>query len=80
VIVTAVTLAVSAPPMPYVPAVDAENVPKCVAAVVPGVVKDSADEFVFDPPDAAFHEHACRVVEPSSFAPVVPGEAEWSWT
>jgi hypothetical protein len=58
VIVAAVTLDVSAPPMPYVPAVEAENVPKWVAAVVPGVVNDSAEEFVLDPPLAAFHEHA----------------------
>lgn len=75
VIVTAVTDDVSAPPIPYVPAVDAENVPKCVAAVVPGVVNVSAEEFVLDPPEAAFHEHACRVTDAISFAPVVDGEA-----
>jgi hypothetical protein len=31
-----------------------------VFAVEPDVVKLSDEEFVFDPPDAAFHEHACR--------------------
>lgn len=58
VIEVAVTLDDSAPPMPNVPAVDAENVPKYVAATVPGVENVSAEEFVFDRPDAAFHEHA----------------------
>ena len=48
----------NAPPIPNVPAVDAENVPKYVAAVVPGVENVSAEEFVFDRPEAAFHEHA----------------------
>jgi hypothetical protein len=75
VIVTAVTDAVSAPPMPYVPDVDAENVPKYVAAVVPGVVNDAVPEFVLEPDDAAFHVIACLVVDPSSFAPVVDGDA-----
>ena len=59
----AVTDDVNAPPIPYVPpeVPDAELVPKCVTAVVPAVEYVSADEFVFEDPDAAFHEHACRV-------------------
>lgn len=81
----AVTDAANAPPMPYVPpdVPDAEFVPKCVTAVVPAVENVNADEFVFDPPDAAFHEHACRVYDPVaafSFAPVVDGDAECSDT
>jgi hypothetical protein len=41
--------------------VEAENVPMYVMAVEPAVVKVSADEFVFVPLEAAFHEHDWRV-------------------
>jgi hypothetical protein len=58
VMVVAVTDAASAPPMPYVPAVEAENVPKCVTATVPAVENVRAELFVLDDPEAAFHEHA----------------------
>jgi hypothetical protein len=58
VIVAAVTEAVSAPPIPYVPAVDADHVPKCVIAVAPVVENVNEDEFVLAPDEAAFHEHA----------------------
>lgn len=58
VIEVAVTEDVNAPPIPYVPAVEAENVPKYVAAVVPGVENVSDEEFVLLPALAAFHEHA----------------------
>jgi hypothetical protein len=50
-----------AAPTPNVPAVEAENVPMYVMAVEPAVVKVSADEFVFVPLEAAFHEHDWRV-------------------
>lgn len=58
--VLAVTEAVSVCPTPNVPpeVPDAEFVPECVTAVVPAVENVSDEEFVFDPPDAAFHEHA----------------------
>ena len=83
VIVEAVTDDANAPPIPYVPpdVPDAEFVPKCVTATVPDVENVNDDEFVFDPDDAAFHEHACRVYDPVaafSFAPVVLGDAECS--
>ena len=60
VIVTAVTDDVSAPPMPKVPAVTADHVPKCVLAVAPVVENVSAVELVFDPDAAAFQVQACR--------------------
>lgn len=56
--VAAVTEAVSAPPTPYVPAVAADHVPKCVIAVVPAVENVSEEELVFAPDAAAFHVHA----------------------
>lgn len=60
VMVLAVTDAVNVCPTPNVPpdVPDAEFVPECVTATVPAVENVSAEEFVFDPPDAAFHEHA----------------------
>lgn len=60
VIVVAVTDDANAPPMPYVPPayVAEDHVPKCVTAVEPAVVNVNADEFVLEPDDAAFHEHA----------------------
>jgi hypothetical protein len=60
VIDAAVTDDVRAPPIPYVPLVDAEKVPKFVTAVVPAVVNDNTELLVFAPPDALFHEQACR--------------------
>ena len=73
----AVTDDVSAAPMPYVPAVTAENSPTWVFAVAPVVENVNAPEFVFDPDDAAFHDVDCRAYPPpvASFAPVVPGDA-----
>jgi len=58
----AVTDEPSAAPIAYVPApyVAEDHVPMWVTATVPSVENVSDVEFVIDPPDAAFHEHACR--------------------
>ena len=60
VIDAAVTDEASAAPTAYVPADAADHVPMWVTAVPPEVANVSADELVIDPPDAAFHEQACR--------------------
>lgn len=41
--------------MPNVPAVEADDVPKCVFAVLPVVENVAVPEFVLLPDEAAFH-------------------------
>jgi hypothetical protein len=80
VIVAAVTDDPNAAPIAYDPPayVADDHVPIYDTATDPNVENVKAVEFVIDPPDAAFHEHACRAYEPEfafSLAPVVPGVA-----
>jgi hypothetical protein len=75
--VVAVTEDVSAPPMPNVPALEADHVPKWLLAVAPEVVNVGEPEFVLVPPEAAFH--AARLTGVAAAGRLV-GAGRGRWT